>query len=252
MLRLSHPFHDHLLTLTGRLIRFEEDPRLLGASIAGHALRSDYAFWLYHRVAQSFRGMALIILDNFASAHPEETSLPYGILRHLLENYADLYNAYTTGGKSYWYWRYMGSLRRKDRGEADFQKLALLLPDWAEHGGPGGQRRRANRLTRYVMMAPLPPLLSGTLPGLTAFHERLRRLDSRASSAFHSNSPAFLMDTAACNEELLLSMHLALSSALALIAAIYQRPWDYDLESLIWPPLLTNLRLLQEGRALLQ
>lgn len=251
MLILSAPFQEHLSLLSYRLIQFEEDPAVTKAAPGARSLWSDYSFWLYRRVAQSFRGIALIMMDNFRWGHPGETSLSYGLLRHLLENYADLYDAYMTGGRSYWYWRYMSALHEPGRGDAAFSRLEEALPAWASHKGRDGKIRRANRLTRYVKMAPVPPLLEKTLPGLSHFHQGIRALDSRASSAFHSNSPDFLRDARACGEELFLSSHMALASSLALITAIYQSPWSYDMQRLLWPPLLTNLRLLREGGALL-
>lgn len=251
MLILSAPFQENLSLLPRRLIQFEEDPAIAGAAPGTRPLSRDYSFWLYHRVAQSFRGIALIMTDNFRWGHPGETSLSYGLLRHLLENYADLYNAYMTGGRSYWYWRYMSGLHEAGQREESFSHLEEALPSWASHEGRDGKIRRANRLTRYVQMAPVPSLLEKTLPGLSAFHRSIRSLDSRASSAFHSNSPDFLRDALACDEELFLSAHMALASSLALITAIYQSPWQYNMRELLWPPLLTNLHLLREGNAVL-
>lgn len=251
MLILSAPFQHNLSLLPCRLIQFEEDPALCEAAPGARPLSRDYSFWLYHRVAQSFRAIALIMTDNFHQGHPGETSLSYGLLRHLLENYADLYNAYMTGGRSYWYWHYMSSLHEAGQREGSFSQLEEALPSWASHKGPDGKIRRANRLTRYVKMAPVPPLLETTLPGLSAFHRGIRALDSRASSAFHSNSPDFLRHAQACDEELFLSSHMALASSLALITAIYQSPWQYNMRALLWPPLLDNLHLLQEGKAVI-
>lgn len=248
---LALPFAHRLDALTAALKAFEsEDAFLASARAGGHSVRADYSFWLYHRTASAFIALWLILRDNFASGRIGETSLAYGLLRHMLENYADLYNGWATKGLSYWYWKYLSDLSagRTDEAEASFARLRAALPRWAEHRDRAGRLHRADRLTRYVMMAPLPGSLSSSLPQLAPFHRRIRALDRRASAAFHSNSPDFLRDVPRCHEELFLSMHLVLASSLAIVTAVYRNPWSYDLSRRVWPPLLANLRDLSEGR----
>ena len=249
---LAPDFTLRLRQLTRALKAFEaEDSYISSAREGGCSVRSDYAFWLYHRIASSFNGLSLLLLDNFASGRPGETSLPYGLLRHMLENYADLYNSWSTRGLSYWYWRYLSALSagRQDEADEAFRRLRKALPRWAEYRDKNGRICRAGRLTRYVMMAPLPESLLSSLPGLADFHRELRALDRRASAAFHSNSPDFIRDVPGCNTELFLSMHLMLASSLAILTSVYRNPWSYDLRRHGWPPLLANLSALGEGRA---
>ncbi len=231
-----------------------EDAFIAAARVGGVSVRADYPFWLYHRVAASFTALSLILLDNFASRRAGETSLPYGILRHMLENYADLYDGWATKGLSYWYWRYLSALSSHAEGEAEaaFEKLRAALPDWAEHRGRDGRLRRADRLTRYAKMPPLPESLAASLPALVSFHRKIRTLDRRASAAFHSNSPDFLRNVPRCNEEILLSMHLMLAASLSLVTAVYRDPWSFDLRGRLWPPLLANIADLAGGRAFIK
>lgn len=250
-LGLAPPFRKRLTNLLGALKAFEaEDSYIASARVNGHSLRGDYSFWLYHRIASAFNGLALLLLDNTASRRMGDTSLAYGLLRHMLENYADLYNSWATKGRSYWYWRYLAAKSTGGAEEADhaYEELCRVLPDWAEYRTRDGSLHRAGRLTRYAMMAPLPESLTRSLPQLTSFHRGLRALDGRASSAFHSNSPEFLRDVPRCNEELLLSMHLVLASSLAIVTAVYGNPWRFDLRGRLWPFLLANLSDLSEQK----
>ena len=252
---LAPNFTRHLQQLLAALKAFEREDRFIASARAeGHSIRADYTFWLYHRIAAAFNGLALILLDNSSSGRMSETSLPYGLLRHMLENYADLYNGWATKGLSYWYWRYLAaeSAEKWDESAAAYRKLRTLLPAWAEYRTRDGQIHRAGRLTRYVMMPPLPESLTASLPQLRSFHRNIRALDRRASAAFHSHSPDFLRDVPRCNEELLLSMHLILASSLAVMTAVYRNPWSYDLNSRVWPPLLANLSDLSENMAFIK
>ena len=86
------------------------------------------------------------------------------------------------------------------------------------------------------------------MPELPDFHRNLRRLDGRASSAFHSNSPDFLQDAAGCADELFTAAHISLASALALVTALYGDPWTYDLRRFVWPYALENLKLIRDGQ----
>ncbi len=251
-LALAEDFSRRLGETVRALKDFEaEDAFLASARAGGHSIRADYAFWLYHRTASAFIALALILSDNLASGRAGETSLAYGLLRHMLENYADLYNGWSTKGLSYWYWRYLSAESAGERAEADaaYERLRRELPGWASYRGRDGRLHRATRLTRYARMAPLPPSLSSSLPALAPFHRTLRQLDRRASAAFHSNSPAFLRDVRRCNEEILRAMHLMLASSLAIVTAVYRNPWSFDLRGRLWPPLLANLAALEEGRA---
>ncbi len=246
---LSPRFSENLRALSTALREFEaQDPFIQSGSSGGRPVRGDYPFWLHRRTAAAWTALALILRDQFASG-AADFSLAYGLLRHMLENYADLYNAWATRGRSYLYWRF---LREESAGRPSDEAFRLLrehLPLWAEHRGRDGRTRRANRLTRYFRMAPLPETLARQLPELPALHRDIRAIDARASAAFHSNSPDFLRDVPACAEELLLTMHVILASSLAVVSAVYGDPWSYDLRGRVWTPLLSDIVLLRKGLA---